>query len=392
MNKRLIWFVTATACLLLTSNFAQAKGPLKVFILAGQSNMQGHANVSTIGYLAKDPKTAPMYHDIMGANGKPKVCKNVWITYDSSGSYHVQGRLTTGFGTKTDMIGPELTFGIYMEKQLGEPILIIKTAWGGKSLNTDFRPPSGVDLAPKRPTGHYYKLMIQDVKKVLADPKKYCPAYNPKQGYQLAGFVWFQGWNDMVDRNIYPNRAKPGGYDLYTKLLGDFIRDVRRDLKAPKMPFVIGVAGVGGKLGPQNPYTPKRYIPIHQNFRNAMAATAKEPQFKDTVVNVQTYKCWDPLQGKLEMKRAEFRKQVAAQVKKIEKEGKKLSGRQKWELSQKLFDQLLAKSLTPAELAAYHGMSAPGFHYEGSAKILGCIGKHFAEAMYPLVEKEKSGG
>ena len=39
-------------------------------------------------------------------------------------------------------IGPEFTFGIYMEKELKEPILIIKTAWGGRSLNTEFRPPS----------------------------------------------------------------------------------------------------------------------------------------------------------------------------------------------------------------------------------------------------------
>ena len=28
-----------------------------------------------------------------------------------------------------------------MEKRLGEPVLIIKTAWGGRSLHTDFRPP-----------------------------------------------------------------------------------------------------------------------------------------------------------------------------------------------------------------------------------------------------------
>ena len=34
--------------------------PLKVFILAGQSNMQGHANVSTLDSLADDPKTAPL--------------------------------------------------------------------------------------------------------------------------------------------------------------------------------------------------------------------------------------------------------------------------------------------------------------------------------------------
>ncbi len=39
---------------------------------------------------------------------------------------------------------------------------------------------------------------------------------------------------------------KPGGYDLYGQLLASFIRDVRKDLSAPKMPFVIGVMGIGG--------------------------------------------------------------------------------------------------------------------------------------------------
>ena len=53
-----------------------------------------------------------------------------------------KGKLTAGFGASTDEIGPEFTFGIYMEKMLNEPILIIKTSWGGKSLHTDFRPPS----------------------------------------------------------------------------------------------------------------------------------------------------------------------------------------------------------------------------------------------------------
>lgn len=33
--------------------------PLKVFILAGQSNMQGWTSVDTFDYLATDPKTAP---------------------------------------------------------------------------------------------------------------------------------------------------------------------------------------------------------------------------------------------------------------------------------------------------------------------------------------------
>ena len=47
-------------------------------------------------------------------------------------------------------IGPEFTFGLTMDRALDEPVLIIKTAWGGKSLYYDFRPPSAGRL-PRTP-------------------------------------------------------------------------------------------------------------------------------------------------------------------------------------------------------------------------------------------------
>jgi len=37
----------------------QAK-PLEVYILAGQSNMEGHARISTFDYLVRDPETVPI--------------------------------------------------------------------------------------------------------------------------------------------------------------------------------------------------------------------------------------------------------------------------------------------------------------------------------------------
>src|SRR4051812_26683001 len=122
--------------------------PLKVYILAGQSNMQGHARVSTFDSMADDPKTAPLLKAMRGADGKPAVCQNVWITsVGCLGDAYTDlrektGKLTAGFGAPDDKIGPEFTFGLTVEKRLNEPVLIIKTAWGGRSLHTDFRPPS----------------------------------------------------------------------------------------------------------------------------------------------------------------------------------------------------------------------------------------------------------
>ena len=63
-----------------------------------------------------------------------------------------------------------------------------------------------------KPPAFTTKYMMDHVKKTLADPGKVHPAYNAKDGYELAGFVWFQGWNDMVDSGTYPNRSQPGGY------------------------------------------------------------------------------------------------------------------------------------------------------------------------------------
>ena len=55
--------------------------PLKIYILAGQSNMEGHAQVSTFDYIGRDPKTAPLLKEMRGEDGNPKVCDNVWISY-----------------------------------------------------------------------------------------------------------------------------------------------------------------------------------------------------------------------------------------------------------------------------------------------------------------------
>ena len=55
--------------------------PLKVFILAGQSNMEGPASVNTFDYIGDDPATAPMLKMMRGADGKPAVCDGAWISY-----------------------------------------------------------------------------------------------------------------------------------------------------------------------------------------------------------------------------------------------------------------------------------------------------------------------
>ena len=373
-------------------------GPLKIYLLVGQSNMQGHAAERTLEHLGMDPKTAPLLKAIRNADGTAKFQKDVWISSIEpsleSGEKH--GWLTVGYGAggREPKIGPELTFGITMQKHIGEPILLIKTSWGGKSLNTDFRPPSagpykfneqqlenfkkrGKNVAEARKekaerTGVYYRLMLEHVNKVLTDIKRVYPGYDAKAGYELVGFVWFQGWNDMVDGGTYSTRGQPGSYDAYSKNLAHFIRDVRRDLKAPKLPFVIGVMGAGGPIAKYGP-DQKRYAGIHGEFRKAMAAPAKLPEFKGNVTAVFTENYWDLQLSELVNRKGK----VNAKRRELSKD-KTLTREQR----DKAVAEFTAKLFTKRELKILEvGTSNAAYHYLGSAKILTQIGKAFADAL-----------
>ena len=384
--------------------------------------MEGHAKVETFDYIGDDPATAPMLKEMRGPDGKPRVCERVWISYltgspDRGTLGEGFGKLTAGYGSRGNpaedggKIGPEFTFGIYVSKAYDGPILLIKTAWGGKSLHTNFRPPSAgpyafseaqleglrkqgknieeVKAAKVKASGRYYRLMIDHVKKVLADPKRVCPTYDAKTGYEIAGFVWFQGWNDMVDGGTYPNRREPGGYDLYSKLLAQFIRDVRKDLGAPKMPFVIGVMGVGG-IKDQPDY-----------FRQAMAAPASLPEFNGNVAAVETAPYWDkPLadlaaeMGMVGKSAYYLRKKESRHVRKDPIAGAILDkymgkdGTMTPEQIKAFVKEYRAKRIGPEKEAMWkRGASNAGYHYLGCAKTTGLIGKAFAEAMLEMQKK-----
>ena len=364
---RCFWIGVAFAHLASLGTLAQ---PLKVYILAGQSNMEGHAAVRTFDHMGLDPVTAPLLKQMRGANGEPSICDKVWISYLTGNGIVKQGRLTAGYGAqgREPKIGPEFTFGLTLESRLNEPLLIIKTAWGGKSLHKDFRSPSGA--VDGKPAGAYYLEMVEHVQSVLLDIRQVYPDYDPEQGYELAGFVWFQGWNDMVDRQVYPNRGKPGGYADYSELLTHFIRDVRTDLKAPKMRFVIGVMGTGGVLDLEKP---TRYTPIHQSFREAMAAPVELAEFKGNVRAVLTEQYWDSELGEL----VERWEQVKAKSRQLSKNGDLSKDQQ-----QAAMEAYIKKLFTPEERELKElGISNAAYHYLGSAKIMACIGEAFAQAM-----------
>lgn len=374
-----------------------ADKPLKVFILAGQSNMQGHASVTTFDSLADDPKTAPLLKLMRGKDGKPRACDKVWITSvgcqgDAYSDLKEQtGKLTVGygaFGVEGNRIGPEYLFGLTLEERLKEPVLIIKTAWGGRSLHTDFRPPSGgefewnaaeLERRKKRgedidklkaekvkATGVYYREMLAHVQKVLKDIKRVVPDYDDKQGYELAGFVWFQGFNDYVDGGVYPDQQRAGGYDRYADLLAHFIRDVRKDLNAPNLPFVIGVMGIDGLKGEKGEM---------KHFREAQRKAATLDEFKGNVFAVETAPFWDD-------DLAAFAERKERAYDRLEQQFNKAKPKPTEPEKEAARKKALDTEFKPEELKRLNaGVSNGGYHYLGAAKILAPVGQAFAEAL-----------
>jgi len=161
--------------------------------------------------------------------------------------------------------GPELQFGHLLGDYFDNQVLLIKTAWGGKSLYRDFRPPSsGGEVGP------YYTKMIAEIREALANLSTDFSGYDAR-GYELAGCVWYQGWNDGVD----PINAVPE----YEHNLVNLIKDVRKELNAPTLPFVIGEL-----TGPWVE-APGEWALL----REAQARAAARPEFEGSVLFVETH-------------------------------------------------------------------------------------------------------
>jgi hypothetical protein len=252
--------------------------PLQVFILAGQSNMEGQAVADlegkdynegrgTLQFLLRDPATAGPFKHLRNASGQWAVRDDVWVRYQLEAGTVKAGPLTLGFtpyGGKHHF-GPELQFGHVLGDHLTNQVLLLKTAWGGKSLYKDFRPPSSGGTV-----GPYYEKMLADIRTALANLKTDFPAYDGR-GCELAGFFWYQGWNDGCE----PKTAVP----QYETNLVNLIKDVRHALNAPRLPVVIGEL-----TGPWVE-APGEWDAL----RKAQAAVAARPELAGTVVFVPTH-------------------------------------------------------------------------------------------------------
>jgi alpha-galactosidase len=284
-------------------------GKLKVFILAGQSNMVGKGNVengrdpnnlavsniagglgslrnmlntnpSKYGYLA-DPA-----HPIAGGSPGWITRPDVWITYYGGQAWDItppaptppyyttkrKGDLDANFGqdAANGLIGPEYGFGLMVGSQLDDQVLIIKYAHGGRSLAVDFRPPTSV-LNSGGTVGPCYNELKGVVHQVLDNIVAEFPAY-AGGGYEVVGLGWHQGWNDRINASYVAE---------YETNMVNLIKDLRTEFDAPNMRVSIGNTGMANADSDVNA---RNLITAQGNVANPTL----HPELAGTVATVDT--------------------------------------------------------------------------------------------------------
>jgi len=236
--------------------------PIKVFILMGQSNMVGMGDIGpetakgTLTHLTKTEKKYPWLVD----GDKWTERKDVYY-YDARVK---KGAPLSPTANNGKAIGPELGFGYVLGQVLDEPVLVLKSCIGNRSLGWDLLPPgskqftfegktyagykdtpdSWVEGQPKKDVNWYagkqYDDDMANAKGALKTIAQWYPGYKD-QGYVIAGFVWWQGHKDT---------GSAAHASKYEENLERLIVGLRKDYDAPKAKFVLATGcGSTGREG-----------------------------------------------------------------------------------------------------------------------------------------------
>ncbi len=279
--------------------------PVKVYIMMGQSNMTGIGRVN-----GTDPGTL---ETIVKEQGKfPNLVdeSNNWLPRNdvlyrrAAHSSSDTGPLAPRQGASSSQLGPELGFGQIMGFHHDEPVLILKASQGNRSLGGDFLPPgsprrevdgttyAGYGDSPREwpsgttpepddfVAGNQYDLSFRthpnNIMAILADFDTLYPQW-ADQGYEIGGFVWWQGHWDQLTSRPYA--------DFYEENLVNFINAVRAEVDAPKAPFVVATIGFGGgELGDKS----GRF----QKVFNAQMTVQDLAEFVGNVKSVDILRYW----------------------------------------------------------------------------------------------------
>jgi hypothetical protein len=285
---------------------ADASKPVKVFILLGQSNMVGAGNITgdkdgTLTHAVKEKGKYPYLVDAEGNWATRMDVRNVRVMMQRNSMRVFNNEWLQIKGGK---IGPEFGIGHMVGDAVDEPVMLLKSCIGNRSLGWDLLPPGSERFeftdpkdgktymyagykdevrhsrwekgtTPEEPkhdwyAGKQYDDDIANAKKVLADLDTYFPGAN---GYEIAGFFWWQGDKDRYDA---------GHAAHYEQNLVNLINSLRKDFDAPNAKFVLATLGQTKKGDGGN----------DGKILDAMLAvdgeSGKYPQFKGNVATVYT--------------------------------------------------------------------------------------------------------
>ncbi len=204
-------------------------------------------------------------------------------------------------------IGPELGFGHELGNFHEEPVLILKTSQGNRSLSWDFLPPgsksfehtdeegktwvyAGYKQSPNRwekgtepepinwYAGKQYDECFDAAKEVLANFDKQFPQWEGR-GYEIAGFGWWQGHKDGGEQGTGTAGLAATKYE---ENLVQLINTLRKEFDAPNAPFVVATCGFGGGKTWESGSSADTIFKAQMNVGDP----AKHPEFKGTVKSV----------------------------------------------------------------------------------------------------------
>ncbi|MFK7790857.1 MAG: sialate O-acetylesterase [Phycisphaeraceae bacterium] len=284
--------------------------PVKVFIIMGQSNTleMGKVKGDNDGSLTNAVTAQGLYPfmvDDAGAWTTRKDVRNVSVMQKRSMSVYRNDWLTVG-GNK---IGIEQGIGHQLGNFFDEPVMVLKSSIGNRSLGWDLLPPGSerfeftefdkkqnkeityvypaykdevrhgrwekgnVPEPPKHGwyAGLQYDADVANAKKILADLAKYYPEATK---FEVAGFLWWQGDKDW--RNA-------GHAARYEKNLIALIAALRKDFDAPDAKFVTATLGQTPKDSEK--LTEKQIL----DAMFAISDPAKYPDLKGDVATVYTH-------------------------------------------------------------------------------------------------------
>ena len=255
--------------------------PVQVYILAGQSNMVGMGEISgdrpgTLETITEGGKFPHLVDD----NGDWTARKDVYYVEARLNNPYVAGPLTVPPHPGKSTIGPEVQFGHIMGYYHKAQVLVIKTAQGNRALGWDFRPPSSGFLPDieddlRKWEGREYRLMVDRVRRTLVHIEDILPNYQG-QGYEIAGFVWWQGHRDGGKKKRTEN---------YEKHLVNLINDIRDEFDVPGLPVAIATVGFGGHDMEGN------YLKILK-AQMAVSDPDKHPELAENVFSVDIRDFW----------------------------------------------------------------------------------------------------